>query len=89
MPDYIFKTPTIDEGTNSRTYPFNYFKQTKGISIYKSGGVYAQIRYPSDDNIPDYTEFYLGGGTHTVTSAIRAALIAADIGISSDNFTAI
>lgn len=89
MTDYIFKTPTIDEGTNSRTYPFGYFKQTKGVSIYKVDGVYAQTRFPSYDYIPDYEEFYLGGGTHTVTSAIRSALIAADIGIDSNNFTAI
>jgi hypothetical protein len=89
MTDYIFKTPTVDEGPAGKQFPFSRFKLTKGISIYKSGGVYAQTRYPSYDNIPNYDEFYLGGGTHTVTSAVRAALIAGGVGVTSDNFTAI
>ena len=89
MTDYIFKTPTIDEGELAHAFPFNRFKFTKGISIANVSGTYSQVRYPNADDIADYTAFYLGGGTHTVTSAVRTALIAADIGITSDNFTAI
>lgn len=89
MTDYIFKTPTVDEGELAFAFPFNRFKFTKGISIAKSGSTYAQVRYPNADDISGYTEFYLGGGTHTVTSAIRTALIAGGVGVTSDNFTAI
>lgn len=89
MTDYIFKTPTESEGPLAKNYPFTRFKLTRGISIVKSGGVYSQVRSPNADNISGYTEFYLGGGTHTVTSAVRTALIAGDVGVTSDNFTAI
>lgn len=89
MTDYIFKTPTEVEGPLARNYPFTRFKLTRGISIVKSGGVYSQVRIPSADDISGYTEFYLGGGTHTVTSAVRTALIAGGVGVTSDNFTEI
>ena len=89
MTDYIFKTPTIDEVPPTRVFPFNRFKLTNGISISKTDGVYSQSRFPNADDIATYDEFYQGGGTHTVTAAIRSALIAADIGIDSSNFTAI
>lgn len=89
MTDYIFKTPTIEEGPLGTQYPFTRFKLTNGISISKTGGVYAQVRNANEDDIPAYQEFYLGGGTHTVTSATRTALIAGGVGVSASNFTAI
>lgn len=89
MTDYIFKTPTESEGPLAKNYPFTRFKLTRGISIVKSAGVYSQVKTPYAGDIASYTEFYLGGGTHTVTSAVRTALIAGGVGVTSDNFTAI
>lgn len=89
MTSYIFKTPTVDEGPLAKQFPFTRFKLTKGISIVKINGVYSQVRFPDGNNIPNYQEFYLGGGTHTVSSATRTALIAGGVGVTSGNFTAI
>jgi hypothetical protein len=89
MTDYIFNTPTVDEHMDTKHPLFRRFKLTHGISIVKSGGVYSQVRGVDSDNIAGYDEFYLGGHKHTVTSAVRTALIAGGVDVTSANFTAI
>ena len=89
MADYIFKTPTVREGPAGRHRLFYFYKLDRGISIAKSGGTYSQVRYPVDEDIADYDEFYRGGYNHTVDDTTRAALIAANVGVTSANFTAI
>ena len=89
MTSYTFSPPTVDEGPAGFGPLFSRFKLTHGISIVKSGGVYSQVRGVDSDNIAGYDEFYLGGHKHTVTSAVRTALIAGGVGVTSANFTAI
>ncbi len=89
MADYIFKTPTVREGPAGRHRLFYFYKLDRGISIAKSGGTYSQVRYPVDEDIADYDEFYRGGYTHTVDDTTRAALIAGGVGVTSANFTAL
>ena len=89
MADYIFKTPTVREGPAGRHRLFYFYKLDRGISIAKSGGTYSQVRYPVDEDVADYDEFYRGGYNHTVDDTTRAALIAANVGVTSANFTAI
>ena len=89
MADYIFKTPTVREGPAGRHRLFYFYKLDRGISIAKSGGTYSQVRYPVDEDIADYDEFYRGGYNHTVDDTTRAALIAANVGVTSANFTAL
>ena len=89
MADYIFKTPTVREGPAGKHRLFYFYKLNKGVSIAKSGGTYSQVRYPVDEDVENYDEFYRGGYTHTVDEATRAALIAGDVGVTSANFTAI
>ena len=86
MTTYIFTTPTVEEGY-SNMYPLmKYFKRTVGISIANSDGVYSQQRLLTQDDIDEYTAFYRGGYKHSVSSDVRAALIAGDVGVTSANF---
>ena len=89
MADYIFKTPSVREGPAGRHRLFYFYKLDRGISIAKSGGTYSQVRYPVDEDIADYDEFYRGGYNHTVDDTSRAALIAGGVGVTSANFTAL
>lgn len=89
MADYVFKTPTVREGPAGRHRLFYFYKLDRGISIGKSGATYSQVRYPLDEDIADYDEFYRGGYNHIVNDAERAALIAGGVGVTAANFTAI
>lgn len=89
MTSYTFSTPTVDEGPAGFGPLFSRFKLPRGISIVKSAGVYAQARGLNSDDLASYDEYYLGGYKHTVTDAVRTALIAGGVGVTSANFTAI
>ena len=89
MANWIFKTPIIDEGPAGFGRLFSRFKTSRGISIVNLAGVYSQIRMLNEDLIPTYSEYYQGGGTFTVTDAVRTALIAGGVGVTSANFTLI
>jgi hypothetical protein len=51
-------------------------------------GTYKQIRYPLDEDLKQYPQVYRGGYNYTVDDATKAALIAGNVGITSDNFIA-
>ena len=90
MSTYIFTPPYAEETPGiygSRLFMY-LLKIRNGISIAKANGVYFQDRYPTQDNIDTYSEFYAGGHKHQVSEAVRTALIAANIGIDSSNFVA-
>ena len=89
MAYYVFKTPTVREGPAGGARLFYFYKLDKGISIAKSGATYSQVRYPVDEDIADYDEFYRGGYNHTVDDTIKAALIAGGVGVTEANFTAL
>jgi hypothetical protein len=88
MTKYIFTPPYAEEhASNPGHRLFVYLlKIRNGISIAKANGVYFQDRYPAQDNINTYQEFYAGGHEHIVTDATKAALISAGIGITESNF---
>jgi hypothetical protein len=89
MAYYVFKTPTVREGPAGGARLFYFYKLDKGISIAKSGATYSQVRYPVDEDIADYDEFYRGGYNHTVDDTTKAALIAGNVGVTEANFTAL
>jgi hypothetical protein len=89
MTDYIFKTPIAEEAPIGKHRLFYFRKANKGISVVKQSGVYKQYRFPLDPSVESYEEFYQGGRNHTVTEATKTALIAAGIGVTEANFTAI
>ena len=87
MATWTFKTPTISEGPLGNERLFQRFKMEKGISIVNLGGVYSQVRTLDANQFSTYTAYYTGGGTFTVTDAVRTAMLAANVGITSANFT--
>jgi hypothetical protein len=89
MTDYIFETPTVDEGFEGVQRLFTFYKLTRGISVIKVNGTYRQVRYPYDADLETYQEVYLGGSKYTVDDATKAALIAGGVGVTEANFTAI
>ena len=89
MTDYIFETPTVDEGFEGVQRLFTFYKLTRGISIIRVSGTYRQVRYPYDGDLDTYQEVYLGGSKYTVDDTTKAALIAGGVGVTEANFTAI
>lgn len=86
MANYIFSTPYVEEGPTGDHRLFYFFKLRQALSVVKSGGAYYTTRFPSEDDIPTYQEFYLGGHEHVVNDATKAALIASSLGITEANF---
>jgi hypothetical protein len=90
MTEYIFVTPTIEEGPAGSGRLFHFYKLNRGITIIRQlGGAYAQIRFPLDSDLDSFPEVYRGGYNHTVSTATRAALIAGGVGVTAANFTAL
>lgn len=89
MTDWTFRTPTVDEAPASWEDPlFLRVKLARGITVLDNGGTYTAVRFPTQDEIAAATAAYMGGHEYTVSDATKAALIAAGIGVTSDNFTA-
>ena len=90
MTTYIFTPPYVEEtpdGVRHRLFMY-LLKHRNGISIAKKAGVYFQDRYPHQDDIDTYSEFYAGGHKHSVSEAVKTALIAASVGVTESNFVA-
>ena len=88
MATYLFSPPYVEETPDNARGVFRYLlKIRNGISISKANGVYFQDRYPSQDNIDTYEEFYAGGHKHSVSEAVKTAIIAAGVGVTESNFT--
>ena len=83
MTEYIFTTPTVEEGPAGTGRLFYFYKLDRGITIVlKPTGGYAQIRYPVDGDLAAFPEVYEGGYNHTVDDATKAALIAGGVGVT-------
>ena len=89
MANYLFTTPNVLEGPTGRNRLFYFYKRTVGVSVVKQNNVYRINRYPLDSSAESYQEFYPGGSKHVVNDTIKADLIAAGIGITEANFTAV
>ena len=90
MAEWLFKTPTVEEGPAGESRLFYFYKIDRGITIVRqTNGSYAQIRYPQDEDLLDYPEVYRGGYQYTVNDATKAALIAGNVGVTEGNFTAL
>ena len=71
---YIFRTPTVREGQVATGRLFSRYKLTQGISVLKIDGEYYETQYPSEEDVLDAEEFYLGGIVHEVTEGQKADL---------------
>ena len=89
MADYIFTTPNVQEGPSGNHRLFYFYKRNVGTSVVKQNGTYRINRFPLDPSVETYQEFYGGGRKHTVNDTTKAALIAANIGVTEANFAAV
>ena len=90
MTQWLFTTPTVLEGPAGESRLFHFYKIDRGITIVRNlNGQYAQVRYLEDEVYSDYPEIYQGGYNHTVDDATKARLIAANVGVTEANFTAL
>ena len=90
MTQWLFKTPTVEEGPAGQSRLFHFYKIDRGITIVRElDGDYAQVRYLQDEDYQNYPEIYQGGYNHTVDDATKARLIAGNVGVTESNFTAL
>ena len=90
MASWTFRTPTVDEGPAAWSNRlFLRVKLPRGITVLNNGGVYTAVRYPTQDELAAATAAYQGGHEYVMDDATKAALIAAGIGVTEANFTAL
>ena len=89
MPNYIFTPPVREEYPAATHRLFTFFTRLQGLTVVRSGSTYTVGEWFSEDDLPNFDEYWLGGHEHEVTEATREGLINAGIGITTDNFTAI
>jgi hypothetical protein len=80
-----FFPPTVAEGPAGFGLFYRY-KLTRGVSVLKTGATYKKYRVPSTDQIDAASEYYAGGHEYEVSSATKAALLSAGIGLTESNF---
>lgn len=91
MATWTFRPPSVDEGPVSWDDPlFLRYKLARGISILEGPpGTYRAVRYPTqDEQAASAPGLYMGGHEYVVNDATKAALIAANIGVTNANFSA-
>lgn len=75
---YIFRTPTILEEMDGEYHPlFSRIKIEKGITVFKNGSTYTEVRYPSSEEWVAADIAYLGGIDYEVDATEKASLEAA------------
>lgn len=85
---WLFRTPTVLEGPAGFDRLFGRVQIDRGVSVQElPQGSFRTMRFPTQDQIADAVNFYLGGHEYPVDDATKAALIAAGIGITNGNFT--
>jgi hypothetical protein len=91
MAEWKFVPPTVDEGFTGVQRLFEFYRLARGITIVMNPttGLYEQIRYPLDETLPNYPQVYRGGYSYEVDDATKAALIAGNVGVTEENFTAL
>ena len=90
MTQWLFKTPTVEEGPAGDTRLFYFYKIDRGITIVmQTNGNWKQVRYMVDEDLSDYPIVFAGGYNHTVDDATKASLIAGNVGVTEANFTAL
>ena len=73
----IFLPPSFFEGPIGGHRLFYFFEMLQSNSVLKIDGEYVEIRDPSQDEIAEATEVYLGGHEYEVSDEVGAALTAA------------
>jgi hypothetical protein len=89
MTTYVFSLPTVEEGPAGLDRLFYRYKLTRGVSILEGPpGSFRAARFPSQDEVAaSQPHFFQGGHVYDVDDDLKAALIAANIGVTDANFT--
>lgn len=89
MTTYAFRPPTVEEAPAGLDALFWRIKLTRGVSLLEGPpGIYRAVRWPTEDEIAaSRPHFFQGGHVYEVDDATRAALIAANVGVTDANFT--
>jgi len=79
---YIFTTPTTSEGPAGGGRLFIRFRLNRGITVMRVGGVWQEIRYPTEDQTgaADPGFVFRGGYNHVLNDEQRTELINAGYG---------
>ena len=80
---YLFVPPTVDYGPAGGNWLFYRYKLSHGVTVYRVGNTYYEEEYPSQDDLNNATEIYLGGHEHYVTEAEKTNLEAAGYTVST------
>ena len=89
MANYTFTTPRVLERGSGGHRLFQFYNRSVGVSVAKNAaGAYISLRFPNEDDVATYLEFYQGGSKYTVNDAQKAGIIAANIGVTESNFVA-
>ena len=89
MTAYAFTPPTVEEGPASwNDRLFLRVKLSRGVSILEGPpGSFRAVRFPTQDEIAaSAPHFFQGGHVYIVDDGLKAALIAAGIGVTDANF---
>ena len=88
MANWLFKTPTVEEGPAGEHRLFYFYKLDRGVTIVRNtSGSWQQVRYAVESDLNSYPEVYAGGYNHIVDDATKASLIAGNVGVTEANFT--
>lgn len=77
---FLFNPPTVSEGPIGGHRLFQFYEQDRGVTVVRDGEVFYEVRYPSEDELREADEYWLGGVTHTVSDETAALLIEAGYG---------
>lgn len=77
---YTFTTPTVDEGPIGNERLFQFFTKAKGVTVARYGEDILEFRYPSEDELAEADDVWIGGHSYTVSDASADVLIAAGYG---------
>lgn len=74
---YLFAPPTVNEGPMGGNWLFARYTRVQGVTVLKTGSVYTQIRFPSQDDLAAADIVYQGGHEYPVSATEAASLQAA------------
>lgn len=80
MANYYFSTPTIDETPMGGNRLFARYKLNRGITVLRINGVYSSYRFPSQGQVLEAEERYMGGTSTLINEETKDALTAQGYG---------
>lgn len=74
---YQFVTPNVQEAPIGGHRLFEFYQQNQGVSVLRYGDRIVEVRFPSQDELIDADQYWLGGSTYVVDDATASVLSAA------------